>query len=390
MSIRVINSDTLRAPFPWFGGKSAIADEVWKRFGRTDNYVEPFFGSGAVLLARPEVGKTETINDKDHYVANFWRAVQHDPESVAHHADWPVNEADLHSRHWWLLTEGADRIRAIDGDPGAFDAQVAGWWVWGACAWIGSGWCTGRGPWQFGASGWGKIGGAEGNAGRGLNRKIPHLGDAGRGINRQIPHLGNAGMGINRQIPHLGNAGRGINRQIPHLGDAGRGINRKIPHLGDAGRGLFIRDWMLSLADRLRDVRVCAGDWLRVCGPSVTHGHGLTAVFLDPPYADTAGRTEDLYAADCTQVAHHARAWAIEQGGNPLMRICLAGYDGEHAMPGDWEVVEWKARGGFGSQNEGDDGMGRVNSTRERLWFSPHCMKIEKQATLFDFMTASA
>ena len=348
MSIRVINSDTLRAPFPWFGGKSAIADEVWKRFGRTDNYVEPFFGSGAVLLARPEVGRTETINDKDHYVANFWRAVQHDPDSVAHHADWPVNEADLHSRHWWLLTEGADRIRAIDGDPGAFDAQVAGWWVWGACAWIGSGWCTGRGPWQFGASGWGKIGGAEGTAGMGLKR--------------QIPHLGTAGMGLNRQIPHL----------------------------GDAGRGLFIRDWMLSLADRLRDVRVCAGDWLRVCGPSVTHRHGLTAVFLDPPYADTAGRTEDLYAADCTQVAHHARAWAIEQGGNALMRICLAGYDGEHAMPGDWEVVEWKARGGFGSQNEGDDGMGRVNSTRERLWFSPHCMKIEKQATLFDFMTASA
>lgn len=44
---------SLRAPFPWFGGKSRIASTVWDAFGRVQNYVEPFFGSGAVLLARP-------------------------------------------------------------------------------------------------------------------------------------------------------------------------------------------------------------------------------------------------------------------------------------------------------------------------------------------------
>lgn len=325
----IIGDCELKAPFPWFGGKSAIADVVWKRFGRTENYVEPFFGSGAVLLARPEAGKTETINDKDHFVANFWRAVQRDPDAVASYADWPVNEADLHSRHWWLLTDGAARISTIDGDPDAFDAQVAGWWVWGACSWIGSGWCSGRGPWQWGASGWAKI------------------------------------------------------------GDAGMGLNRQLPHLGDAGRGRFIAEWIGRLADRLRDVRVCAGDWSRVCGPSVTHRHGTTAVFLDPPYADTAGRTDGLYAVDCLSVAHEVREWAIEQGKNPLMRICLAGYEGEHALPNDWETVEWKARGGFGSQDDDEDGMGRQNSARERLWFSPACIKPEKQRTLFDILEAA-
>lgn len=321
--------EDLRAPFPWFGGKSAIADVVWKRFGHTENYVEPFFGSGAVLLARPRTGKTETINDKDHFVANFWRSVQRDPDAVAAHADWPVNEADLHSRHWWLLTEGAARIANIDGDHDAFDAQVAGWWVWGACAWIGSGWCSGRGPWQWGASGWAKN------------------------------------------------------------GDAGSGLNRQLPHLGNAGRGRFIAEWIGALADRLRDVRVCAGDWSRVCGPSVTHRHGMTSVFLDPPYADTAGRTDGLYAADDLGVAHTAREWAIEQGRNRQMRICLAGYDGEHDMPADWEVVEWKARGGFGSQDDDEDGMGRVNAARERLWFSPHCIKPERTRTLLDLLEAS-
>ena len=40
----------LKAPFPWFGGKSRVADIVWDRFGDVANYVEPFFGSGAVLL----------------------------------------------------------------------------------------------------------------------------------------------------------------------------------------------------------------------------------------------------------------------------------------------------------------------------------------------------
>ena len=39
-----------KAPFPWFGGKSRVAHIVWDRFGNVPNYVEPFFGSGAVLL----------------------------------------------------------------------------------------------------------------------------------------------------------------------------------------------------------------------------------------------------------------------------------------------------------------------------------------------------
>ena len=31
--------------------------------------------------------------------------------------------------------------------------------------------------------------------------------------------------------------------------------------------------------------------------------------------------------------------------------------DFEHDMPGDWETVEWKASGGFGSQNDDEDGQ---------------------------------
>ena len=331
----------LKSPFPWFGGKSKVADLVWDRFGNVPNYIEPFFGSGAVLLSRPHGASTETINDLDCMVANFWRSLQHDPGAVAHYADWPVNEADQHARHLWLVSQEQFR-ETMKVDPDFYDCKIAGWWVWGQCIWIGSGWCA---------------------------KELPHLGDAGKGLNRQLPHLGNAGTGLNRQRPHLGNAGTGLNRQRPHLGDAGTGDEWIELHSGDRTLGTLA--YMRQLASRLRSVRVCCGDWSRICGPSPTFKHGITGVFLDPPYADEADRTSDLYSRDSGDVAHAVREWAIENGDNPLLRIALCGYAGEHAMPESWREIAWKARGGYGSQG---NNQARENAGRERIWFSAHCL----------------
>src|ERR1035437_1129778 len=196
----------LAAPFPWFGGKSNAVDTVWEAFGEVDNYVEPFAGSAAMLLGAPDGKRIATINDADGFVANFWRSIVKCPEDVAHHADWPCNEVDLFARHSWLVRQAQDLTDRLHSDPDWFDVKIAGWWCWGACNWIGSGWCGGLGPWVH-----------DGNT-IVDSRQLPHL-SAGMGINRQLPHL-SAGMGINRQLPHLGDAGRGINRQLPHLGDA--------------------------------------------------------------------------------------------------------------------------------------------------------------------------
>ena len=67
----------LKAPFPYFGGKSKAAPLVWERFGDVANYVEPFAGSLAVLLSRPSdhTHAKERVNDKDGYISNFWRAL---------------------------------------------------------------------------------------------------------------------------------------------------------------------------------------------------------------------------------------------------------------------------------------------------------------------------
>jgi DNA adenine methylase len=65
--------------------------------------IEPFFGSGAVLLSRPHPPRIETANDWDCCLANFWRATQFDPEGVVEWCDWPVSEVDLHAFHRYLV-----------------------------------------------------------------------------------------------------------------------------------------------------------------------------------------------------------------------------------------------------------------------------------------------
>ena len=366
------------SPFPYFGGKSRVGDLAWRYFGDATNYVEPFAGSLAVLLARPEwEGKTETVNELNPYIANWWRAVAADPDAVAHYTDWPVNEADLHARHRWLLNQSTWRERMMT-DPAYYDANIAGWWVWGQCAWIGHGWCDVA---ALRADGEPAV-------------KIPHLGDAGRGVHRG-QHRPQGDVTAPIQLPHLGDAGRGGHRaprpltathQLPALSDAGAGVHRprhQLPHLGNDGCGGHrtrhsqggLVDYFHLLAARLRRVRVVCGDWSRVMGPSVTEKHGMTAVFLDPPYETGS----DLYGVK-SNVAGSVVEWCKTNWHNPLLRVILCGYDGEFTAPADWRVVAWKQRAGYQSHDKG-------NAERERLWISPACLSETPTATqhaLFD------
>ena len=183
--------------------------------------------------------------------------------------------------------------------------------------------------------------------------------------------MGRAGREPQRSI----GAGRGVNRKRVHLGDAGRGE----PQAGLGERGLLA--WMQALAKRLERLRVCCGDWVRVCGgksgDAIGHffASGQTCgVFLDPPYLEAAGRDMACYNKDDGVVANAVREWAIAHGDDPRLRIALCGYEGEHTMPATWACVKWKAQGGMGNLTK--DGRGRDNAHRERLWFSPHCLKM--------------
>ncbi len=211
------------------------------------------------------------------------------------------------------------------GDPDWFDAKAAGWWAWGASCWIGGGWCDGAGPWQS-----------------------------------------VDGLMTDRRVTGA-DTGKGVSRRLPHLGDTGKGVNRKFA--GDKEAALV--DWFGKLAARLASTRVACGDWTRVCGPSVLRSAGgITGVFLDPPY-DQSMRS-DVYAME-TPVARDVLAWCRARTNDKDLRIVLTGYLGEHDDLQDmgWRVTPWKTSGGYANQG---DKRGAENASKERIWFSPQCL----------------
>lgn len=136
----------LKSPYSYFGGKSRVSHIIWEGLGEVSNYIEPFVGSMAVLLANPKIPKIETVNEIDCFISNFWRAVSNDPEGVAKFADYPVHEADLHARHQWLVSQAtADFRLKMNSDPDYYDIKIAGHWVWGIGASIGNNWLSTKG-----------------------------------------------------------------------------------------------------------------------------------------------------------------------------------------------------------------------------------------------------
>lgn len=136
----------VKAPFSYFGAKSRVAPIIWQGFGQIANYIEPFCGSLAVLLANPSPSKIETVNDLDCLLVNFWRAVSQNPEEVTKFADYPVHEVELHARHRWLLSAMTEDFRRqMNEDPNFYDAKMAGYWVWGMGASIGNNWLQPKG-----------------------------------------------------------------------------------------------------------------------------------------------------------------------------------------------------------------------------------------------------
>lgn len=323
----------LKAPIVYFGGKYRCAKVVWQLFG-TDcvNYVEPFCGSMAILLARPSpFTGTETVNDWSCQLVNMWRAIAKSPEQLAAACVSPVAEVDNEARHYWLVSN-ADRLRNALGDPDYFELDAAVYFIKGINEWIGSGFCGKEGKWVWNKeNGWHEV--------------------KGRGVNKQLPHLCR-GVGVNKQLSHY---------------VIGKGQYEL--------RVAFLTDWLMALRDRICDTRITCGDWKRVLGPTPTR-LGKTAVFLDPPYLGTEyvyGSTENIYK--------DVNKWALENGDNKLLKIIVCGRDTEHdsLLDAGWTKLVWDAVKGYAKSEKA-----KQAATTETLWCSPNCEPIEpQQATLF-------
>lgn len=311
-----MTEEKLKAPFPYFGGKSKVAEIIWRALGQPRHYIEPFFGSGAVLLLRPDydpASHTESVCDKDGFVANVWRSIQFSPDETAKWCDWPVNHADLSARKNALLKNEDRLLENLTADDMWHDPKIAGYWIWAASCWIGNG----------------------------------------------LTSPTNA-------MQHISSAGDGVHK-MPHIIDAGKGV-----HAGKQGN---IYDLFQKLSDRMRRVRVVCGDWTRVCGGNWQTGLGTCGMFFDPPYG-VENRDVKIYHHDTTTVARDVEAWCLARGDDPKMRIVVAGYEDEYKTleSAGWSKIEWTAHGGYANIGK-QSSQGKENKGRERLWFSTHCLQ---------------
>jgi DNA adenine methylase len=71
-----VASPRVPLPLKWHGGKYYLAPKIVRQMPPHVHYVEPYFGGGAVLLARDPNGTSEVVNDIHGELTNLWRVLQ--------------------------------------------------------------------------------------------------------------------------------------------------------------------------------------------------------------------------------------------------------------------------------------------------------------------------
>ena len=367
----------LVAPFPYAGGKRRWAAEVWEYLGddHRASYAEPFFGSGAMLLAAPVVHKKEIVCDTNGFIANFWRALRADPDAVAYYADWPKVHQDLHARHIWLMKWGAEHAELIHNDCDFYDAKAAGYWAWGQSCWIGAGWCIGEAGDSIPKTA--DHGAVKGRVSDSRPSNLGRGATADRLVYEVEPFVTKRGeKRVRDGIPYLGRCAQGVNIDRP-VGDVqdtrpmvgartGVDVERPVQQNGNyvsgpgmpalanpivpdgAFDGTRLQPWFRALAFRLARVTVLNRSWESALTPAVLwyypDGRGKFAftpkVFLDPPYRVDTGRSGNLYQSDVdgrsTDIACQVYDWAVAHGEQ--LAIAYAMHEGDFPTPAGWEI----------------------------------------------------
>lgn len=73
----------MKAIVKYPGSKWSLADWIISYFPKHHSYLEPYFGSGAVLFNKSR-SNIETVNDIDGNVVNLFEWIRRDPERLAH------------------------------------------------------------------------------------------------------------------------------------------------------------------------------------------------------------------------------------------------------------------------------------------------------------------
>jgi DNA adenine methylase len=114
----------MKPPVLYFGAKGSVADRIVQMMPEHQGYIEPFAGSLAVLLAKPEC-RMEIVNDLDGRLMTFWRVLRDRPRELAEVASMTphsrgelglsldlngIDELEVARRVWVSLTQGRSPV----------------------------------------------------------------------------------------------------------------------------------------------------------------------------------------------------------------------------------------------------------------------------------------
>ena len=104
----------MNAVMKYPGAKWSIAHWIISKFPEHHSYLEPFFGSGAVLFSKPR-SAIETVNDLDGEVTNLFQWIRRDPERLANEIYWTPYSRDVYDAAFaGMKTEQASFQRAVN------------------------------------------------------------------------------------------------------------------------------------------------------------------------------------------------------------------------------------------------------------------------------------
>lgn len=116
---------------PWFGSKRTLAPRIVEELGEHRAYWEPFCGSMAVLLGKPE-SSFETVNDLHGDLVNLARVIKHSelgPKLYRQMRRWMMSEA--------LFNDAAEQYRARQNVPAPEEPDLERAANYFICAWFG-------------------------------------------------------------------------------------------------------------------------------------------------------------------------------------------------------------------------------------------------------------
>jgi len=304
----------LKQLFTYFGCKKQVVSRVWEAWGDdVDSTVEPFAGTAVVTLGGPDNSniKNMYLNDFDCHIANVFRSVLYDRETLIYHACHPRHELDLHMIHDYLLASRPSLSKQLKLGIMECNPVLAGWWIWGCNNWIGG---------NFSNIGATIKADALALSNRDLDIFYGGVNDLKgtariklTSCNRLTERVGTARIKLSSHNKLTERVGTARIKLSSH--------NKLTERLQRSERYLYVKQLVTNVYNKLRDAKILYGDFSRVLTDSYTNTSHICGIILDPPYPETNNDTNTYGNKDEKDIFYRAFKWFMENKSNPRYRI---------------------------------------------------------------------